>query len=178
MIEWFTEDALQPIIGGGFLAICLFGLAVYSGEKVMYIAALAVVGIVAAIGVIESSIVTDRERAMEMIYSGARAANANDDPKIVALVHPGKQQLIDQLKRELSKTTFENLRIVGVKAFENQTDADPQTATINFVILGSGTHAGYSGPFHLEISLTLQKVAEDWKVIEYSYSNPRSGTSL
>ena len=178
MIEWFTEDALQPIIGGGFLAICLFGLAVYSGEKLMYIAALAVVAIVTAIGVIESSIVTDRERAMDLIYSGARAANANDDPKIVALLHSDQKTLIDQLADELSKTTFENLRVVGVKAFENQADVQPQTASINFVILGSGTHRGYSGPFHMEVELKLQKVADDWKVVGYSYSNPRSGTSL
>lgn len=178
MIEWFTEDALQPIIGGGFLAICLFGLAVYSGEKVMYFAALAVAALVAAIGVIEASIVTDRELAMDMIYSGARAANANDDPKIISLVHPAEKQSIDRLTKELGRTTFENLRIVGVKSFENQTDADPQTASINFVIVGSGTHQRYSGPFHLEVELKLQKVGDQWKVTHFDYSNPRSGTRL
>ncbi len=178
MIHWFTEDALQPIIGGGFLALCLFGLAVYSGEKIMYLAALAVVAIVAVIGVIESSIVTDRELALEMIYSGARAANANDDPKIVALMHPDQRALIDRLRAELDRTTFENLRVVGVKSFENQPDATPQTASINFVILGSGAHRGISGPFHLEVSLKLQKVADQWKVIRYNYANPRSGTTL
>ena len=178
MIEWFTEDALQPIIGGGFLAICLFGLAVYSGEKLMYLAALAVVAIVAAIGIIESSIVTDRERAMDMIYSGVRSANANEDAEIVALVHADEEQLINRLAKELSNTTFENIRVVGVKAFENQVDAKPQTASIKFVILGSGTHKGYSGPFHLEVKLELQKVGDDWKVVGYGYTNPRSGTSL
>ena len=178
MIEWFTEDALLPIIGGGFFAICLFGLAVYSGEKLMYMAALLVVTLVAAIGIIESSIVTDRERAMDLIYSGAHAANANEDSKIVALVHANEEQLIARLTKELSDTTFENIRIVGVKAFENHADAQPQTASINFVILGSGTHKGYSGPFHLEVELKLQKVADDWKVVGYSYSNPRSGTNL
>lgn len=178
MIEWFTEDALQPIIGGGFLAICLLGLAIYSGEKVMYLAALAVAALVAAIGVIEASIVTDRELALELIYSGARAANANDDPKIIALVHPDKKQSIDRLTHELGRTTFENLRIVGVKNFENQADADPQTASINFVIVGSGTHQGYSGPFHLEVQLKLQKVGDQWKVTDFSYGDPRSGASL
>ena len=178
MIEWFTEDALQPIIGGGFLAICLFGLAVYSGEKLMYIAALSVVAIVAAIGIIESSIVTDRERAMDLIYSGASAATANDEAKLVSLMHSDETALIERLKNELSKTKFENLRVVGVKSFENQVDAQPQTASIKFVILGSGTHKGYSGPFNLEIQLDLQKVADDWKVVGYGYTNPRSGASL
>lgn len=178
MIEWFTEDALQPIIGGGFLAICLLGLAVYSGEKVMYIAALTVAALVTAIGVIESAIVTDRELALELIYSGARSANANDDPKIIALVHPDQQQSIDRLTTELSKTNFENLRILGVKSFENQPEANPQTASIDFVIAGSGSHRGYSGPFHLEVKLDLQKVGDQWKVTDFSYSNPRSGTSL
>ncbi len=178
MIEWFTEDALQPIIGGGFLAICLLGLAIHSGEKIMYMAALFVATLVVAIGVIESSIVTDRELALEMIYSGADAANANDDPKIIALVHPDHQQSIDRLTHELGRTTFEDLRIVGVKGFENQPDADPQTASINFVIVGSGTHQGYSGPFHIEVELKLEKVGDQWKVIDFSYSNPRTGTSL
>ena len=178
MIEWFTEDALQPIIGGGFLAICLLGLAIYSGEKVMYIAALTIAALVVAIGVIESVIVTDRELALEMIYSGASAANANDDPKIIALVHPDKKQSIDRLTAELGKTTFEDLRIVGVKSFKNQPDADPHTASINFVILGSGRHRGYSGPFHLEVELQLQKVDDQWKVTDFSYSNPRGGASL
>ena len=72
MIEWFTEDALQPIIVGGFLAVCLLGLAVYSGEKLMYIGALVVASIVVAIGVTEALIVTDREEVMELIYSGSR----------------------------------------------------------------------------------------------------------
>jgi len=178
MIEWFTEDALLPIIGGGFLAICLLGLAVYSGEKIMYIAALVVATLVAAIGVIESSIVTDRELALELIYSGARAANANDDPKIIALVHPDSKESIDRLTKELGRTTFENLRIVGVKNFENQTDADPQTASISFVIIGSGKHQRYSGPFQRQIDLKLQKVEDQWKVIYFDHSNPRSGTSL
>lgn len=178
MIQWFTEDALQPIIGGGFLAICLLGLAVYSGEKIMYLAAIAVAGIVTLIGVIESSIVTDREQALAMIYSGARAANANDDEKIIALVHPDKTQSIARLTQELGRTQFENLRIVGVKGFEIQSDAQPQTGTINFVILGSGTHRGYSGPFHLEVKLSLEKLDGEWKVTDFSYSNPRSGTSL
>jgi hypothetical protein len=178
MIEWFTEDALQPIIGGGFLAICLLGLAIYSGEKIMYIGALTVAALVVAIGVIEASIVTDREAAMAMIYSGARAANANDDPKIIALVHPDQTQAIERLTSQLAKTSFENLRIVGVKSFQNQADAEPQTASINFVILGSGTHRRYSGPFHLEVELKLQKVGDQWKVTDFSYSNPRSGTSL
>ncbi len=178
MIEWFTEDALQPIIGGGFLAICLLGLAIYSGEKVMYIAALVVASLVVAIGVIEASIVTDRELAMELIYSGADAANANDDPKIIALVHPDKKQSIDRLTHELERTNFENLRIVGVKGFKNQVDATPQTASVNFVIVGSGTHQGYSGPFHLEVELKLQKVDDQWKVTEFGYTNPRTGTSL
>jgi len=144
----------------------------------MYIAALTVAALTVAIGVIESSIVTDRELAMEMIYSGARAANANDDPKIIALVHPDQQQSINRLTRELSRTTFENLRIVGVKSFENQAEVSPQTASINFVIIGSATHQGYSGPFHLEVQLKLQKVGKQWKVIEFDYSNPRTGTSL
>lgn len=178
MIQWFTEDALQPIIGGGFLAICLLGLAVYSGEKIMYLAAIAVAGIVTLIGVIESSIVTDREQALAMIYSGARAANSNDDEKIIALVHPDKTQSIARLTQELGRTQFENLRIVGVKGFEIQSDAQPQTGTINFVILGSGTHRGYSGPFHLEVKLSLEKLDGEWKVTDFSYANPRSGTSL
>lgn len=177
-MEWFTEDALQPIIGGGFLAICLLGLAIHSGEKVMYIAALVVTALVVAIGVIEASIVTDRELALELIYSGADAANANDDPKIIALVHPDQKQSIERLTHELGRTTFENLRIVGVKGFENQPDANPQTGVINFVIVGSGTHQGYSGPFHLEVELKLQKVGDQWKVIEFGYSDPRSGASL
>lgn len=178
MIEWFTEDALTPIIGGGFLAISLLGLAVYSGEKVMYLAALTVAALVAAIGVIEASIVTDRELALDLIYAGASAANANDDPKIIALVHPDQKQSIDRLTDELGKTNFENLHIVGVKNFENQADADPQTASISFVIVGSGTHRRYSGPFHLEVQLKLQKVDDQWKVTDFNYSNPRSGTSL
>ena len=178
MIEWFTEDALQPIIGGGFFTICLLGLAIYSGEKIMYIAALLVAALVVAIGVIEASIVTDRELALNMIYSGARAANANDDPKIIALVHPDNKRAIDRLTNELDKTTFEDLRIVGVKSFMNEADATPQTGSINFVILGAGTHRGYSGPFHLEVELKLQKDKDQWKVIDFSYSNPRSGANL
>lgn len=178
MIQWFTEDALQPIIGGGFLAICLFALAVYSSEKMMYLAALVVAGIVAAIGVIESSIVTDRELALEMIYSGARAANENDDQKIIALVHPDKLQSIRRLTEELGRTEFENIRIVGVKGFENQADADPQTGSVNFVIVGSGTHRRYTGPFHLEVELKIQKLDGQWKVTDFTYRNPRSGASL
>jgi hypothetical protein len=175
MIEWFTEDALQPIIGGGFLAICLFGLAVYSGEKFMYIAALSVAGIVASIGVIESVIVTDRELALEMIYSGARAAQANDDAAVIALVHPDKQPEIRRLTEELERTEFENIRILGVKNFENNSEQNPQTGQINFVIAGSGTHRGYTGPFHLEIELGLEKVGDQWKVVNFTYFNPRSG---
>jgi hypothetical protein len=178
MIEWFTEDALLPTIMGGFLAICMFGLYFYSSEKIMLMFALAVTAFTVGIATIERMVVTDKEKAHAMVYEAARAGCRNDDAYLIGLIKPDKVEKIAEAKRILDDITFENVRVVGVKNFESNDGSDPKTATINFVVFGSGRYRSNAGPFQREVELDLEMVDDQWKVTGFSQSNPRAGARL
>ncbi len=178
MIEWFTEDALLPTIMGGFLAICLFGLYFYSSEKVMLMIALVVTAGTVGIATIERMVVTDKEKAHAMLYDAARAGTRNDDAYLVGLIKSDKVDAINRAKQELEDITFENVRVVGVKEFAQIEGSDPKTATISFVVFGSGRRRSIAGPFQREVSLDLEMVNDQWKVTGFSHSDPRAGTRL
>jgi hypothetical protein len=163
---------------GGFLAICMFGLYFYSGEKVMLMVALIVAVITAGVATIERMIVTDKEKAYALLYDAARAGTRNDDAYLISLIKSDKAEIIGKAKRLLDDVTFENVRVVGVKTFEAAEGDIPKTATINFVTFGSGRYRNNAGPFQREVKLDLQMVNEQWKVIGFSHANPRGGVSL
>ncbi len=178
MIEWFTEDALLPTVMGGFLAICMFGLYFYSSEKVMLMIALIVTVCTVGIATIERMVVTDKEKAYTMLYDAARAGTRNDDAYLISLIKPDKVDEINTAKRELEDITFENVRVVGVKEFTQAEGSDPKTATISFVVFGSGRRRSIAGPFQREVRLNLEMVNEQWKVTGVSHSDPRAGANL
>lgn len=175
MIEWFTEDALLPTITGIFLVISLFGLFIYSSEKVMLYGALVIAALTAGIFTIEQMVVTDKERAYSMIYDAARAGRDNDDRYLLGLIKPDKTVIHNRAKATLDKIEFENVRVAGFKSYEASTNEDPATATISFVVFGSGRYQSFSGPFQVEVKLDLEMVEEQWKIVDFAHSNPRAG---
>lgn len=177
MIEWFTEDALLPTIMGGFLAICMFGLYFYSGEKIMLWIALLVTVLTVGVATIERMVVTDKEKAYAMIYDGARAGTRNDDAYLLTFIKPDKTEIIRKAEEVLKKVEFDNVRVVGVKSYTAGGTADPKTSTINFVTFGSGRYGSNSGPFKVEVSLDLEMVNDQWKITDFSTSNPHAGYS-
>ena len=178
MIEWFTEDALLPTVMGGFLAICMFGLYFYSSEKIMLWIALLVTVFTVGIATIERMVVTDKEKAHTMLYDAARAGSRNDDAYLISLIKSDKAEIIGRAQGLLDDITFENVRVVGVKGFEQAEGDAPKTASINFVVFGSGRYRSTSGPFQREVKLELEMVSDQWKVIGFSQSNPRAGFAL
>ena len=178
MIEWFTEDALLPTVMGGFLAICMFGLYFYSSEKIMLWVALLVTVFTVGIATIERMVVTDKEKAHAMLYDAARAGSRNDDAYLIGLIKSDKTETIGRAQGLLDDITFENVRVVGIKSFEPAEGDAPQTASISFVVFGSGRYRSNAGPFQREVELELEMVNDQWKVIGFSHSDPRSGVGL
>ena len=178
MVEWFTEDALLPTIMGGFLAICMFGLYFYSSEKIMLWIALLVTVFTVGIATIERMVVTDKEKAHTMLYDAARAGSRNDDAYLISLIKSDKAEIIARAKGLLEDITFENVKVVGVKGFKQAEGDAPKTASINFVVFGSGRYRSNAGPFQREVRLELEMVNDQWKVIGFSHSDPRAGVAL
>lgn len=178
MIEWFTEDALLPTIMGGFLAICMFGLYFYSSEKIMLWIALLVTVFTVGIATIERMVVTDKEKAHTMLYDAARAGSRNDDAYLISLIKSDKAEIIARAKGLLEDITFENVKVVGVKGFKQAEGDAPKTASINFVVFGSGRYRSNAGPFQREVKLELEMINDQWKVIGFSHSDPRAGVAL
>ena len=178
MIEWFTEDALLPTVMGGFLAICMFGLYFYSSEKIMLWIALLVTVFTVGIATIERMVVTDKEKAYSLLYDAARAGTRNDDAYLLSLIKPDKAEIVRRAEGELKIIEFENVRVVGVKNYDAAESGDPKTATISFVAFGSGRRASMAGPFKVEVTLQLEMVNDQWKVTDFSNSDPSSGYKL
>ena len=130
------------------------------------------------IATIERMVVTDKEKAHTMLYDAARAGSRNDDAYLISLIKSDKAEIIARAKRLLEDITFENVKVVGVKGFKQAEGDAPKTASINFVVFGSGRYRSNAGPFQREVKLELEMINDQWKVIGFSHSDPRAGVAL
>jgi len=178
MISWFTENSLPPMIGGSLMALCFFGLAFYFYNRAMFYIGMAILALTAMIVVIETLIVTDREKITAIVYDLAKAVEQNRMDDVLAVVAPQRTDARQQIQAEMPQYQFTSCRIVGVNSFNLSNDS--RKAEIVFVVFASGSHYQVGkGNVHRRVKLYFEKQADDsWKMVDYHHEAPTSGYRL
>lgn len=178
MIEWFTENSLPPLIGGSLLALGFFVLAFVHYNKTMFKIGLLITLITAAIVIIETLIVTDREKITRIVYDLAKAVENNQVDQVLLHVAPSRQDAKDRIRAEMPQYLFNSCRVLGIKTFELAPDQNQ--AKIVFVVYASGFHNQYGkGNTHRRVTLFFEKQPdESWKMVDYNHEAPSSGYRL
>lgn len=173
MLEWFTESAFFPSCIGVMLAIVFVGLAFSSGETVMLKWAVVIALLVAALNIIEVSIVTNREQVENSLYDMASAMRKNDFEHVYGYLD--REDLVRRARSQLRDATCHSCNITAIN--EVLIEKDGTAASADFVAFARASDKSFPSPTPLQrrIKLFFEKRGDTWKVVDFNTSDPRAG---
>lgn len=179
MTEWFTESSLIPLVVGTFIALGFFGLAFSFRDRTMLLLGLIIAIITAGITITEKLIVTDQEAIKAIVMELAVAVNNNNVAGVIKHVSPAEAETIARIESEMPRVQVRSCRVTGWREFSSLPGTQPPTATIDFIVLASGTMRDGGGTTQVRVILDFEKGTDGkWRVVDYEPSNPRDGVSL
>ena len=180
MLSWFTEDATFPFISGIVLAVVFLFLFLKSREKTMLYVAAVIALLAGGIFACEQMIVTDREAIVTIVIDLASQVKNNHVPGVVKHISPKHQATINRARAEMPRYEFSVCNLSGITDFKDA-PTNPNAKEISFVANFRATIRPHKEmiPGQRKITLTFEKDATDqWKVIDYSHSDPRKNLRL
>ena len=180
MLSWFTEDATFPFISGMVLAVVFFLLFVSSRSKPMLYISIVIAMVAGGIFTCENMIVTEREEIVAIVGDLAVQVKTNNVAGVVKHLSPEHQQTIDRASNEMPKYKFTVCNLSGITDFGND-ESNPNARVVSFVVNFRAAINPHTEmiPGQRKVSLTFERdSAGQWKVIEYSHSDPRGKIRL
>ena len=180
MPSWFSEDATLPFVSGIILAVIFFLLFVSSRNKVMLYVSIGIALLAGAIFACEQMIITEREEITAVVSDLAQQVQENSVEGVVLHLSPKHPETISRAKNEMPKYNFRLCRLSGyptVKDDETNPNVKEASFTVNF--RASSKQIKEPIPGQRKVTLTFEKnAAGEWKVINYSHSDPRKNVRL
>jgi len=180
MLSWFTEDATLPFISGVILAVIFLFLFLKSREKSMLYIGIVIALLAGGIFYCEQMIVTDREAIVTIVRDLASQVKNNHVPGVVKHISPKHPKTIDSARAEMPLYEFSLCNLSGITDFKDD-ETNPNAKVISFVanFRASLRPRKEMIPGQRKITLTFEKdAAEQWKVINYTHSDPRKNLRL
>ena len=180
MLSWFTEDATFPFISGMVLAVVFFLFFVSSRSKPMLYISILIAILAGGIFACEKMIVTEREEIVAIVGDLAVQVKTNNVAGVVKHLSPNHQQTVDRASNEMPKYNFGVCNVSGITEFKDD-ETNSNAKTISFVVNFRAATKPHPQMFpgQVKVSLTFEKDATgQWKVIDYSHSDPREGLRL
>ena len=180
MLSWFTEDATFPFISGMVLAVVFFLLFVSSRAKPMLYISIVIAMLAGGIFACEQMIVTEREEIVAIVRDLAVQVKTNNVAGVVKHISPKQQQTVDRASNEMPKYNFSVCNLSGISDFKDDT-SNPNAKVISFVANFRAAIRPQTQmiPGQRKVSLTFERDSTgQWKVIDYSHSDPRENVRL
>lgn len=180
MLSWFTEDATLPFISGMVLAVVFFLLFASSRAKPMLYLSIVAALLAGGIFACEQMIVTEREEIVAIVGDLATQVKTNNVAGVVKHLSPQHQNTIDRASNEMPKYNFSMCNLSGISDFKED-QANPNVKVISFVANFRASIRPHKEmiPGQRKVTLTFERDSTgQWKVIDYSHSNPRKKVRL
>lgn len=180
MPDWITENAFMPFITGLLISGMLGSAAFMLGNRSLAMLA-TIVGICSiALVIVERYVVTDREQVRNLLYEVANDVEFNRHDAILAKMKKGSRAH-DRAGPEMPNYKFRRCNVTGIRELSVDENANPLTASINFVVF-IDVHAPtyqHDGPGRREVTLTFEKQPDGrWLIIDYSHRHPTGAATL
>ena len=180
MPSWFAEDATLPFISGIVLAVIFFLLFINSRNKIMLYLAIGIALLAGGIFACEQLVVTDREEVAVIVSDLADQVQNNNVQGVVKRLSPKYQETIRRAEAEMPNYNFSMCRLSGVPQFKDD-ETNPNKKIVSFVVnfRASSKRIKEKIPGQRKVTLTFERdAAGEWKVIDYSHSDPRENVRL
>ncbi|MFO0941251.1 MAG: hypothetical protein U0930_10825 [Pirellulales bacterium] len=167
--------------------VVLFGVAVGSllafaatktGDRRFLIAAGAVAAIALVLGVIATTIETEKEKLTKTIYQVADAVRNNDHDRALTYMHPSASAAAQRAKTEISRFKFQDAKVTSIQEVVINDKTKPPSATTEFLARMSveGDHTDYGVKFNgvRLIKVYWMKQGDRWLISDYEHSEAMS----
>ncbi|MEL7499699.1 MAG: hypothetical protein AAFN77_19000 [Planctomycetota bacterium] len=177
-MEWLTEDAFVPMVTGIAMFIVFVAMAVYSGERRVFLVAGGIALVTIAIVLCEAAIVTDKEEITEEVYQLAFHVQRNDLNSVLEKVDPNDESVSDKIKQEMPRYDFDTCRLMGITDFVKTGEYTAEVEfTVGVQVRVNQMPETLSGQRRVRLFYKRNPFGK-WKVVDYYHSDPRSSIDL
>ena len=168
MTTLIAERPILTIIGLGLVAAALLFGWLQIGQRGLAAATGFFLVLIPVEWMVASAWVTDREQITALLHDTAARVRDNDVPAAVDVVSdPTKRATVAAL---LSRFTFSEARVTGIRSIEVNDDFFPPTATSDFLtrieISGGGIGAQR---IPRRVILEWEKQNDQWRIVDYQH---------
>ncbi len=165
--------AEQPLLVSLMLAALAIGLVygwLQTGKKAAAVLALLAVALIPGAWMLAANWVTDREQIEQLIYDTADAVEANDLERVYQRI--GDDSSLAQARSELPNYVFDVAEVNHIRSIDLIEGSFPPEADVdmNVKVTVSDKRGRFSKiKVPRRLILKLQKVDDDWMVIDYRH---------
>jgi hypothetical protein len=179
----FLESSLSfwlLLIFLGFVAALLGAMWASTGRREPLWGAVAAVGLLPVLWIVERLVVTDREAVEATLHEIAADVKSNNRAAVLAHIYSGAPALRQQAALEMPNYSFTECKVNKVHRVKVSASDRPPSAEAEFNVYVSGTftYAGQtaSGDFPRYVALKLRKDTDGkWRVENYTHADPLRG---
>lgn len=169
------------------VAILVVGLAVAglfvfaaskSGDRRFLVSAglVAIAGLI--VGIVATTIETEKEKLTKTIYQVAAAVRSNDHDRALTFMHPNASAATQRAKSEISRFKFEDARVTSIQDVSVNDHTKPPTATTEFIakmtVEGDHTYFGMKFNGARLLKVYWMKQGDRWLISDYEHSEVMS----
>ena len=167
-MAWLFENPFT-ILGIGLAVEVVLGVLLFStGQGRLLGAMLAVAVVTFSLVIAERLVVTDREQVASTLYGVASAAERNSVPAVVEFISPSATDLVTMARKILPTFTITEARIGRNLEIDVDSDAQPQTATAQFMIRVHAKDKKGQSPYEnyfQQLKVVLRREGDRWRIL-------------
>lgn len=180
--DFIAETPFHSIMIG-LIATFAFGLLWITSKRSIF-AGLAACSLFLMVGaiVVERVIVTDKEKVSEMLDQLADAVRTNNEAELLSKISDRAPEVEESARSHLNHWEIDYCSITWKEDAAIDASASPPETNVRFsafIRAHENGEGGLEGGDVVGVKLRLQKEADgEWRVVDYSLYNPRSGDVL
>lgn len=171
-MTWFTEDPL-PLLYLGLIVLAMLLVVFFrTGRAVALLAMLVMATFVGGAFLIDSLVVTEKERVENVIFATAQAIKDGDTEQALSYISPENKALRSNVSRVIKSFIITEVKVTdGPETVINMLTAVP-TARSVFVARGKGGVEGFQGVQIYKIEVKLRRIDGQWLITEGAHTMP------
>jgi hypothetical protein len=164
----------------GVVAALLSAMWATSGRREPLWGAVAAVGLLPVLWIVERLVVTDREAVEATLHEIAADVKSNNRAAVLAHIHSAVPSLRQQAEQEIPNYTFTECKVNKIHRIDITGGGNAPSAEAEFNVFVSGTFTvsgqTVSGDFPRYVALKLRKDTDGkWRVENYAHADPFRG---
>lgn len=168
----FEQPWIVGVIGAVLTAVSVFGW-IQTGNKIGLQSGIGIAIVTIVLLLLNLTVETDREFLRRWVLDAAAELQNNEHEKIAKRIHPSPSDRVLSQVRMLPSVKLDVVRVSKIHSIEVETKRSPPQAFIRMNVFVQGESHNSSGKAPIWVGLTLEKVQDEWLVVDYEQKDPQ-----